>query len=186
MTKKNLKDILDKALKKLYEKDSYLLKNDCHERSITHKLAEYLQELLPDLNVDCEYNLDIDNDGKRKKWISPEVVEEIKKEIQQTKRSLNADNSNLSEEIEKLSQNFYPDIIVHKRGSNDKNILVIEAKKGTADGDLDIKKLKALTNQEGEMHYRYLLGARVILDFHDANPESPITSPIFYSNGKEE
>jgi hypothetical protein len=40
----------------LLSKDGYLLFNDLHERSITHKLGEYIQREFPNWNVDCEYN----------------------------------------------------------------------------------------------------------------------------------
>jgi hypothetical protein len=40
----------------LFKNDRFLLTNGVHERSISHKLAEYLQTQFPDWNVDCEYN----------------------------------------------------------------------------------------------------------------------------------
>ncbi|MFZ6022126.1 MAG: hypothetical protein ACOYT9_01485, partial [Patescibacteria group bacterium] len=40
----------------LIKNDRYLLENEINERSQTHKLAEYLQAILPNWNVDCEYN----------------------------------------------------------------------------------------------------------------------------------
>ena len=45
-----------KALQTFFIKDRYLLDNDVHEVTISHKLAEYLQYQFPDMNVDCEYN----------------------------------------------------------------------------------------------------------------------------------
>lgn len=186
ITQEKLKNILEEALIKLYTKDSYLLEHNCQERSITHKLAEYLQVLLPNYNVDCEYNLDIDNDNKRKQWISENVVKEIRNEIEEIKNSLKKDNWNLSEEIEKLCKSFYPDIIVHKRGSNKYNMLVIEAKKGNANVNLDIEKLKALTKQEGAIHYRYSLGAQIKFDIGETLNGRKFTNPIYYINGQEE
>ena len=58
LTNDQVKERLETALKKLYVRDSYLLEHLAHERSITHKLGEYLQQLFPDYDVDCEYNLD--------------------------------------------------------------------------------------------------------------------------------
>ncbi|WP_396194989.1 hypothetical protein [Flavobacterium sp.] len=184
ITIQELKDKLEASLKKLYVKDWYLLKHNCHERSITHKLAEYLQELLPDFDVDCEYNLDIDNnDTKRKKWVSEKAKEKVIEELKKIKESLNSDNWNLTEEIEKVSVNFYPDIIVHKRGSNKYNMLIIEAKKGNANASLDIEKLKAFTSQIGELHYRYLLGAQIKLDVEAQLNGKTFTNPTYYING---
>ena len=44
------------ALIVLFGQDHDLLHADASERSITHKLAEYLQRQFRGLNVDCEYN----------------------------------------------------------------------------------------------------------------------------------
>jgi len=40
----------------LIARDNYLLSVDANERSITHKLGEYYQQLFLEWNVDCEYN----------------------------------------------------------------------------------------------------------------------------------
>lgn len=49
----------------LFKNDLFLLKNDASERSITHKLAEYLQKEFPEWHVDCEYNRDLDDVKRR-------------------------------------------------------------------------------------------------------------------------
>ena len=49
-----------------------------------------------------------------------------------------------------------PDVLIHKRNSDENNILVIEVKK-TRVSKHDVEKLKTLTNQKGV--YKYLLGA---------------------------
>lgn len=60
----------------LLSRDSYLLVQDIHERTITHKLAEYYQQLFPDWNVDCEYNKNLS--GPKKIAIDPkEILEEM-------------------------------------------------------------------------------------------------------------
>jgi len=48
------------ALLRLICEDTYLLKIDANELSITHRLAMYLQDSLPDWDVDCEYNRDLE------------------------------------------------------------------------------------------------------------------------------
>ncbi|GIU70712.1 MAG: hypothetical protein KatS3mg003_0191 [Candidatus Nitrosocaldaceae archaeon] len=53
---KEIKDRVKIALRILFKNDSFLLEHDVHEISIAHKLAEYLQILFPDWNVDLEYN----------------------------------------------------------------------------------------------------------------------------------
>jgi hypothetical protein len=61
---KKLGEIADDEIKKkvefcirqLLRNDYHLLEINAHERSIAHKLAEYLQQQFHDWHVDCEYN----------------------------------------------------------------------------------------------------------------------------------
>lgn len=111
---------LKAALVCLLEADSYLLKHDLSERSISHKLAEHLQGVFPEWHVDCEYNRDFDR---------------VKK--------LDIDISETSPE-ETEARTVYPDIIVHLRGT-DRNLVVIEIKKSNNrdSGEYDLRKLEA-------------------------------------------
>lgn len=184
-TDKEIEIRLDTALRTLYLKDSHLLKNSVHERSLTHKLAEYLQQLFPEYNVDCEYNLDIDDESKRKKWVSEKAKEKLIELLNEFK-TIKTENWNLSEEIEKVSKNFYPDIIVHKRGSNKNNLFVIEAKKNGADTSFDKEKLIAFTNNKDKIHrYKYQLGAIVSFDVGKEITDFNFTKPIYFKNGEE-
>ena len=63
VTEDDIKDILKGSLEKLITKDSHLLSIDINERSISHKLAIYIEEQLheTDWDVDCEYNRNISN-----------------------------------------------------------------------------------------------------------------------------
>jgi hypothetical protein len=114
-----------------------LLRVKANERNITHKIAEYLQlEFQKDcLKVDCEYN----RDGYDKKLLQLEP------------RRLKSDDSE--------GQSVYPDIIIHERGTNARNLVVIEAKKSTnTDGETDKKKLEAFKRELG-----YSLGYRLVV-----------------------
>jgi hypothetical protein len=99
---KILKDAIDIFLKK----DIGLLSIEVNERSLTHKFAEYLQQVIGNSwNVDCEYN----RYGNETKTI--DNVKDIvghKTETDDTK-----------------SKTIYPDIIIHKRGTAGHNLLVI-------------------------------------------------------------
>lgn len=44
------------AINALYERDSALLTQDASEWALAHRLAVYLEQLIPGWNVDCEYN----------------------------------------------------------------------------------------------------------------------------------
>jgi hypothetical protein len=64
-------DIIEKltiAIEMFFSNDAWLLEKDLSERSITHKLAEYLQPLFLNYNVDCEYNGNVERgEGGRKR-----------------------------------------------------------------------------------------------------------------------
>jgi len=126
------------AIGVLLKKDSNLLKIDVHERSITHKLAEYLQTQFPYWNVDCEYN----RKGNAEKTIDS--------------------HSDCTEH--KKQYRVFPDIIVHQRRKNC-NLLVIEVKKNTSTKKrtCDERKLKFFTSSK-EYHYSYGL----FIEFFDS------------------
>ena len=106
-----------RALHVLFIKDEYLFDNGVHEITISHKLAEYLQYQFPDMNVDCEYN----------RQVPPDNGDNIKRRSDTGKK-------------------VRPDIIVHKRGSNENNCLVIEIKIERDQTRGDKEKLKDYTN----------------------------------------
>jgi hypothetical protein len=106
ISKEDIRNRIEIAYKKLIDKDSYLLKIDANERSITHRLAIYLEEVFWEYDVDCEYNRD---------GLDPKKLINYKKKIY-------SDDTN--------GTTVYPDIIIHHRGRGKKyNFIVIEAKK---------------------------------------------------------
>jgi hypothetical protein len=88
----------------LLKEDRTLLDRDVNERSVSHKLAEYLQRSFRHWHVDCEYNRNHDM-TKRLKWSREEEPVNSRK-----------------------ASTVYPDIIVHRRDTDD-NLLVVEIKK---------------------------------------------------------
>jgi hypothetical protein len=124
---------LKKAEEKLLRTDRFLLENDVNERSITHKLAQYLQEeFFPEWDVDCEYNR--------------VGTEEMAKKLDLKAEPSCTDDTH--------ARTVYPDIIVHHRGKEYENLLVIEAKKNSspAGTSRDEEKLKAFGKELG---YKY-------------------------------
>lgn len=120
-----------RALFALLAKDGFLLKVDANERSIAHRFAGYLQEQLPSLHVDCEYNRDgIDPKRIQKFHVSPNLQDTEAKTV-------------------------FPDVVAHIRGT-DNNFLVIEMKKSTntVDRQFDIAKLRGY--KKG-LNYKYAL-----------------------------
>ncbi len=158
-----IKRRLDIAIEMLRVNDNYLLQNDVNERSITHKLAMYLEQTLgKEYDVDCEYNRNIDDSRNRK---SIDFL--------------------LSTDGERLSQSVYPDIIVHKRGRNDANLLIIEVKKSTNRdaGDFDLKKLECYTSRNLETTFSYTYGAFVKVFASEEKYREP--EIIYFKNGKK-
>ena len=160
-SKDEIENIINCCLKKLRGLDKYLLDKKVNERAITHKLAEYLQQHFPEFNVDCEYNRYL---GYRKRI--------------RLKRDREMDVSNLSyEKLAKLiwenkeADTLYPDIIIHQRGIQEKNLLVIEVKKSSNpdDGEFDKKKIRELMLQP--FNYKFGLFLRINLDDENDNLE---------------
>lgn len=140
------------SINELLLKDAYLLENDLSEMSITHKLAEYLQKLFPNY-VDCEYNGNTANGKNGKKLIS--VLKTELKMIKQLQKREIADM-----EIEFAERQVFPDIIIHRRGSNENNLCIIEVKKSKSkiSFDYDFIKLKAYTSTYYGNDLRYKIG----------------------------
>lgn len=51
-----LKQIIQSAVFLFTKRDKVLLSIDTHEQSICHRIALYLENFFPNLNIDCEYN----------------------------------------------------------------------------------------------------------------------------------
>src|SRR2546426_6667034 len=124
--------LVGNALTRLFHDDSGLFETNVNERSITHKLAEYLQQEFADWNVDCEYNRNLDE----------------MKRLSVPKTGIEWDDLE--------SKTVFPDIIVHKRGAK-KNLLVIEVKKSnsTVPDTFDKIKLNALLREP--FNYKFAL-----------------------------
>ena len=114
MNKVEVKDKIEKALKKLKDKDFVLLKNDLNERTISHRLAIYIEDIFTEYDVDCEYN----------------KIPEGSKILDIIPRKGSVDDDTKAVTV-------YPDIIVHKRDTNN-NFMVIEIKKSTNNSNKEI------------------------------------------------
>jgi hypothetical protein len=141
-----------KSLDYLFKKDGWLLINDLSERSIAHKLAEYLQWQFQKWEVDCEYNGDVDRGNNRKSIDMSWLL------LKQKKLLTDKEEADVENEI--INRGVYPDIIVHKRGTNRGNLCIIEIKKSTSNVTFayDDFKLKAYTSSEYGNTLMYPLG----------------------------
>lgn len=142
----SIKALVEQALQKLYEKDSYLIVNcprgslyDCHvsERGIVFRFGIYLQELIASTPF-SEFNLDVEY------------------------------NRNMYEKklLPSFANGTFPDLIIHKRGSNDHNILILEFKTWwNHDTTDDERKIAQFIDVNGS--YRYEIGASIVLNKND-------------------
>jgi hypothetical protein len=120
--RRELRKRVDKALDSLLAADAELLERNAAERAIGGRLAAHLAPLFPDHHVDVEY----DRHG-----LEPKAVD-LPPECRGGGR-----------------RRVVPDIVVHRRGSDDQNLLAIELKKETnrESRDCDRAKLKAMRKQ---------------------------------------
>lgn len=176
MKDKEIISRLELSLEIMYIKDNWLLIHEISERSITHKIASYLQILFPEYNVDCEYNGDITQATQKKKiWI-------VRKELEK-RDLLTKDEKKTPDEI--IERDVYPDIIIHRRGTNDDNLCIIEIKKSSSKVSFkyDEIKLKAYTRSDGYgNNLKYQLG--IFIELETGQPELKYTKG-FFKEGKE-
>lgn len=126
---------LQAALDRLVREDEYLLVNNLGERCIASRLAMYLQHEFPEHNVDAEYNRDAD--APKRLGLPDECT------------------MSRGKHGERL---VAPDVIVHRRGPDGPNILVLEIKK-TANPvarDCDSARIRAFRDQ-----YEYQFAALI-------------------------
>lgn len=147
---------LEIAIEALFSNDSWLLERDLSERSISHKLAEYLQSLFLEYNVDCEYNGDIDRENQNEIQLGRKRISTLRNNL--AKYNL-LSKKEVDAEIEKdlIERLVYPDIIIHKRGTNDFNLCIIEIKKSTSQVSYNYDQIKLCsytTNDYGNLNYK--------------------------------
>ena len=133
MSVEKLKSLLEKSLRKAYEENNNLLDKKGIEQAMVFQVGRAMSDLLKE---DLEYsNLDLDC--------------EYNKCLDESKMTENFPNG------------IRPDLILHKRGTHDHNLLAAEFKGwwNTHDQN-DIKKLKDLTGRLD--NYRYQLGCFVV------------------------
>ncbi|MBU4141458.1 hypothetical protein KKE99_01135 [Patescibacteria group bacterium] len=133
MNKDDIKTLIERSLKKLVERDRRLIHRKVREECINHRLACYLEQFLnEESNVLRSYEVDLEYDKN---------YNELKKII--------IDEYNNAKAIR-------PDIIVHKRETNEDNLIAFEIKKGYTNKH-DLKKIKGLLRSP----YNYAYGCLI-------------------------
>jgi hypothetical protein len=132
--------ILEEALRRLEANDRHLLENDLSERCIAARLAVYMQPAFDGWSVDVEYNRK--GDTPKRLGLPRECLK--KKDLE--------DEENNGDAL------VVPDVIVHRRGPEGPNLLVLELKKTTnrVARDCDRLRVDAFRAQLG-----YTFGATI-------------------------
>lgn len=128
--------LINEAIDELIKNDSELLELNVSERALSFKLAHYISlanSIVFPIVVDCEYN----------------------RHFADPKRLTLRRRQPLDDEL--VATTVFPDIIVHKRNSDDHNYLVIEIKKPGGDIDYDKLKLNAFINELGYKNAAHLI-----------------------------
>lgn len=176
-----------KAVYKLLKVDHYLLKNDLHERTISHKLACYLQEEFTEHNVDCEYNKNIDEDNNPKKIrVQAELEAEFKRFKKELGEKISRDRyQEMIDDVLYSVISVYPDIIVHRRNESKNNLLIIEVKKmgqNPRNTDYDEKKLICYTDPKTPNNLKYKYG--LLIKFNTSKKDLGEVTWRWFEDGK--
>lgn len=120
--------IIEESCKKLYMNDGYLIRKHIHERAIVFRFGIYIQRRLSRNELLKQYNLDCEYNK----------------------------NGNDIKSLPQFPNGTMPDLIIHKRGSNYENILIIECKtENDPDTDRDIEKIKAFVDIDQDYKFKY-------------------------------
>lgn len=169
-------ELLEKGLQDLLHNDPTLIADDLSEQSITHRLGLHLARRFPDFDVDCEYNGNIDEESGRKR------IGMLRIDLEQAGLLKKTEKTGLEAGL--IARGVFPDIIVHKRHSNESNLCIIEVKKSTSkvESVYDEMKLRAYTTAYYGNKLNYQLGVFVMIVTGSADPGYSIR---FFKEGAE-
>jgi len=132
MDKKSIKTLIEEALKELIRRDKGLIHRKVREECINHRLACYLEQFLSEYKYGIEYSVDL----------------EYNKNYNDPKRIPIDENKNIKA--------IRPDIIIHKRETNDNNLIAFEIKKNYTDRH-DLEKIRGLFRSPYNYKYGCLI-----------------------------
>ena len=125
------------ALQEFYARETFLFEKDLGERTLTHRLAVYLEKQFSGWEVDCDYN-------------------------RLGERRLRLPHGTIVSTDDELGKSVYPDIVVHQREIPN-NLLAIEVRKTSnhQPPEHDRHKLQALTDPH--LWFAYAIGVYLVL-----------------------
>ena len=133
------------ALGEFYAREVYLLEKDLGERTLTHRLAVYLESRFAGWDVDCDYN-------------------------RLGERRLRLPKGSIVSTDDDSGKSVYPDIVVHRR-TGPENLLAIEVRKAAnhQPPEHDRHKLRAMTDP----HLWHAFRAGLLLTLAKKNVAAP-------------
>ena len=125
------------ALREFYAHETFLFEKDLGERTLTHRLAVYLEKQFPGWQVDCDYS-------------------------RLGERTLRLPHGTIVSTDDHLGKSIYPDIVVHQREIPN-NLLAVEVRKASnhQPPEHDQHKLRALTDPH--LWFAYGIGVYLVL-----------------------
>lgn len=169
LNKKQVVPLILGAIDRLLRKDGHLLEADVSEQSIAGRIACYLWASVKD--EDIQWDVDV----------------EYNRHYMEPKRVIKLDEIcpwHLKAQKEEPPL-FRPDIVLHRRDTDDFNSLVVEIKKLplTEDSYFDLCKLAVLTTQGDppEYYYAYSNGLWLVINTHGGDPIAGMT---WFRHGK--
>ncbi|MDO9061774.1 MAG: hypothetical protein Q7U92_22495 [Bradyrhizobium sp.] len=125
------------ALQEFYARETYLFARDLGERTLTHRLAVYLEKQFSGWETDCDYN-------------------------RLGERRLRLPHGSIVSTDDDLGKSVYPDIVVHQREIPN-NLLAVEVRKASnhQPPEHDRHKLQVLTDPH--LWFAYAIGIYLVL-----------------------
>jgi hypothetical protein len=152
MERPEVEQLLRDGLRRLLSEDYELFEGRAHERTITTRLAAYLEanpQIPAGLSVDHEYN--------RMEFVYVKMLEDwVGDEIKRDSEGRIVDSARV------------PDILIHGRGDNDSNLLAIEVKVEKQNSYEDMSKIWSLT--AGRLAYKFGVLLSVLEEHEPSGP----------------
>ncbi|BDP40284.1 hypothetical protein DAETH_02530 [Deinococcus aetherius] len=163
-----------RALAELWAFDRVLIERRLGQKTVTHRLAVYLERQFPGFHTDCEYsrNSRVDEDTYDFPSMSRPRQRDLRRNL--VRQGLSEGEA---EDAAHTVTHAYPDIIVHYREENHLNLLVVETRllgdgRGWG-GVLEAReKLQRYTLQGEKGLYRYAVGLLVELGVTEGGDQS--------------
>jgi hypothetical protein len=126
-----------KAIEEFYAREGVLFDKDLGERTLTHRMAVYLEKQFDGWEVDCDYN-------------------------RLGERLLKLPHGTIVSTDDELGKSIFPDIVVHRR-TVPENLLAMEVRKATNHQPIehDQHKLRGLTDPH--LWFAYRIGVLLVL-----------------------